>query len=449
MKKARLGFNSERAQLRGAIKSLKETGPVVYLMRRDIRANDNWSLLYTQEQSRPVRVAHILEESHPLYRLAWFYAKGLEECQTDLTSLNIPLDIVESVDKLSKYLDEVKPAGLVADLNTLRQYDLSPVIKLCDDAEIPLWEVDSHNVVPVWVASDKQEYAARTIRPKINNKLSDWLVDFPPTSSNSEKLSSIQEFDAEKYLVDGWKESKAPEIKFIPGNIGGKEALAKFIKKASQFEKYRNDPNKDAISNLSPWLRFGHLSKQRVAWDVKKETNSSANFIEELVVRGELAENYTYYNKDYDNLEGAPNFGKKTLEDHAGDKREHVYDYEQLADSKTYDDLWNAAQKQLVNHGKMHGFMRMYWAKKVLEWSESPEKALENTIRLNDTYSMDGRDPRGYVGVMWSITGLHDQGWKERPIFGKVRYMNYDGCKRKFDIDEYILKHSAKAKTDS
>lgn len=447
MKKARLGVNPNRAELRGAVKSLKESGPVVYLMRRDVRANDNWSLLFLQEKARPVRVAHILEKVHPLYRHAWFYAKGLEECQADLKALNIPLDIVASTEKLSKYFDDVKPAGLVADLNTLRQFDLSPVIKLCDDADIPLWEVDSHNVVPVWVASDKQEYAARTIRPKINKQLSDWLHDIPPTSSNSEKLESVQTFDVKKFLDDNWKESEEPVgLKFIPGSLAAKEALSKFIKKASQFEKYRNDPNKDALSNMSPWLRHGHISKQRVALEVRKDTNSSASFIEELIVRGELAENFTYYNKNYDNLEGAPNFGKKTLEDHAADKREYVYTYEQLAESETHDQLWNAAQRQLVNHGKMHGFMRMYWAKKVLEWSESPEKALENGVKLNDTFAMDGRDPRGYVGVMWSITGLHDQGWKERPIFGKVRYMNYEGCKRKFDIEEYITKHSAKVK---
>lgn len=443
MKKARLGVATQRARLRSKTTSLKDDGPIVYLMRRDIRANDNWSLLYCQEKCRPVRVAHIVEQTHPSYRLAWFYAKGLEECQSDLKSLGIPLDVVENVDKLSNYLKEVNPSGLVADLNTLRQYDLTPVIKLCDDTDIPLWEVDGHNTVPVWVASDKQEYAARTIRPKINNILSEWLVDIPPSSSNSEKLSSIKEFAVEKYLTEGWSDSKAPEIKFTPGDKAGKEALAKFIKKMTLFEKYRNDPTKDALSNLSPWLRFGHLSKQRVAWDVKKNTSSSASYLEELIVRGELAENFTFYNENYDNLKGGPNFGIKTLEDHAGDKREYVYTYEEFAESKTHDELWNAAQRQLVNHGKMHGFMRMYWAKKVLEWTESPEKALETAIKLNDTFSMDGRDPRGYVGVLWSITGLHDQGWKERPIFGKVRYMNYEGCKRKFDIEEYMLKHSA------
>lgn len=128
----------------------------------------------------------------------------------------------------------------------------------------------------------------------------------------------------------------------------------------------------------------------------------------------------------------------KTLNDHRKDKRDYVYEDDKFENAKTHDKLWNAAQLQLVREGKMHGFMRMYWAKKILEWTKSPEDALRIAIHLNDKYSLDGRDPNGYVGCMWSICGLHDQGWAERKVFGKIRYMNEAGCRRKFDVSSYI-----------
>eukprot|EP01083_Nonionella_stella_P305475 1065785_1 len=138
-------------------------------------------------------------------------------------------------------------------------------------------------------------------------------------------------------------------------------------------------------------------------------------------------------------------WAQDTLEVHEMDEREYVYDLNELETYQTHDDLWNAAQKQLIVDAKMHGFLRMYWAKKILEWSETPKEALEHAIYLNDKYSIDGRDPNGYVGCMWSICGIHDQGWRERPIFGKIRYMNYAGCKRKFDVSAFVKKMGVSA----
>lgn len=165
---------------------------------------------------------------------------------------------------------------------------------------------------------------------------------------------------------------------------------------------------------------------------------SADAFLEELIVRRELADNFCFYQPNYDSIHGAWEWARKTLADHASDKREHIYSKEQLEKAQTADPLWNASQLEMVYHGKMHGFMRMYWAKKILEWTRGPEEALAISIYLNDKYEIDGRDPGGYVGCMWSICGIHDQGWKERPIFGKIRYMNYAGCKRKFNVDGYI-----------
>ena len=151
-----------------------------------------------------------------------------------------------------------------------------------------------------------------------------------------------------------------------------------------------------------------------------------------------MAENFTFYNNKYDDIQGAPRWAQDTLALHRRDKREHIYSLPQLENSKTHDELWNAAQKQLVYDGKMHGFLRMYWAKKVLEWTPSAESALQISLHLNDKYSLDGTDPNGIVGCMWSIAGVHDQGWAERPVFGKIRYMNIAGCRRKFAVDDFV-----------
>ena len=161
-------------------------------------------------------------------------------------------------------------------------------------------------------------------------------------------------------------------------------------------------------------------------------------FLEELVVRKELSDNFCYYNQHYDDIEGFPAWARASLYEHEKDKREYLYSLEELEGARTHDELWNAAQQEMLLTGKMHGYMRMYWAKKILEWTASPAAAQAAVIYLNDRYELDGRDPNGYAGIAWSLGGLHDRAWKERAIFGKVRYMSYNGAKRKFDIKAYI-----------
>jgi len=197
------------------------------------------------------------------------------------------------------------------------------------------------------------------------------------------------------------------------------------------------------LSNLSPWFHFGQISVARCILEASKSPHTDGRmvFIEEALVRRELSDNFCYYNENYDNLKGALNWARETLDAHRKDTRNPLYKLETFEKAKTCDDLWNAAQNQLRIEGKMHGYLRMYWAKKILEWSESPEKALEIAIFLNDKYNLDGRDPNGFVGCMWSICGIHDQGWRERPIFGKIRFMNYEGCKRKFDVKSFETKY--------
>ena len=163
----------------------------------------------------------------------------------------------------------------------------------------------------------------------------------------------------------------------------------------------------------------------------RKHAGDAGAFLEELIVRRELSDNFCYYNQNYDNVQGFPAWARSTLEEHARDRREYLYKLEELERGKTRDDLWNAAQLEMVRRGKMHGYMRMYWAKKILEWTESPAEALRAVIYLNDRYELDGRDPNGYVGAAWSLGGVHNRAWKERAIYGKVRYMSYNGSKEK------------------
>ncbi len=248
--------------------------------------------------------------------------------------------------------------------------------------------------------SDKQEYGAYTIRPKLLKVLPEYLVEFPKE----------------------WKSLGSRELKDFAGRV-------------VLFEDKRNDPNAEATSRLSSQLHFGQLSAARVALTI-----DNAVYLEELIVRRELAENYCLHNANYDNPKGFPTWARETLHEHEKDKREFLYSREEFEEARTHDRLWNSAQKQMLTTGFMHGFMRMYWAKKILEWSENAAQAQTTAIYLNDKYEIDGRDPNGYAGIAWSIGGVHDRPWFERAVFGKIRYMNESGCRRKFAVERYIKK---------
>jgi len=227
----------------------------------------------------------------------------------------------------------------------------------------------------------------------------------------------------------------------VPGEAAAMKQLDRFLDlKLDGYEKDRNDPNIDGQSGLSPYLHFGQVSSQRVALEVLRSRKDIGAFLEELVVRRELSDNYCNYNQHYDDMQGFPAWARTSLIEHEKDRREYLYALQELENARTHDDLWNAAQQEMVRTGKMHGYMRMYWAKKILEWTASPAAAQTAAIYLNDRYELDGRDPNGYTGIAWSLGGLHDRAWKERAIFGKVRYMNFNGARRKFDVQAYIEK---------
>jgi deoxyribodipyrimidine photo-lyase len=379
---------------------------------------------------------------------------GLREVEKKLSDLSIPFYILRGQpgEVLPRFLEKSDAGSLITDFNPLKIF-LSWKTTLSQILPIPFLEVDAHNIVPCWIASAKQEFSARTLRLKMSKVLHEYLVDYPSIIKHpfnwKYPVIKINWDELIKWLqVEG---SVKFSEGFWPGEDAAKTALHDFLEqKAGNYFLDRNFPEKEGQSGLSPYLHFGHISAQYVALEIIKSnivTDSKNAFLEELIVRKELADNYCYYNPNYDRFEGFPVWAQKTLNEHRGDPRVHCYSLEQLENSETHDDLWNAAQQEMVITGKMHGFMRMYWAKKILEWTVSPEEAQSIAIYLNDKYELDGRDPNGYTGIAWSIGGVHDRPWGRRPVFGLIRYMNYNGCLRKFNVKAYLKKFSKRSES--
>lgn len=419
-------------------------------MSRDQRSKNNWALLYAQElaikNKKPLIVVFSLvsEFNDATIRQYGFMLKGLKEVKTDLESKNIPFYVVEGdpVETIPEFVDENSVGALVTDFDPLRikKKWKDEVVKSID---IPVYEVDAHNIVPCWEASEKQEYAARTIRPKIKDKLSEFLVDYPELKDHPTPWGEFPKTDWDDLRDSLEVDRSVKEVSWIePGMRAAEKVLKNFIQnRLSRFPDLSNDPNENVLSNLSPYLHFGHISSQKAALEVENSEVSEEvkeEFLEQLIIRKELTDNFCFYNENYDSFDGFPDWAKETLNEHRDDEREYLYTLKEFENAETHDDLWNAAQMEMVKTGKMHGYMRMYWAKKILEWSENPEKAMEISVYLNDKYELDGRDPNGYVGVAWGIGGVHDHGWQERDVYGKIRYMNYSGAKRKFDVERYI-----------
>ncbi|MFA7287968.1 MAG: deoxyribodipyrimidine photo-lyase [Melioribacteraceae bacterium] len=444
--------NNDLIQSRSRIlQDEQKNGAVLYWMQRDQRADDNWALIFAQEKAFETNsplivvfnlVSDFLEATLRQYN---FMLRGLQEVEKKLSRKNIPFKILlgSPEESLPKFIEENNCSILVSDFNPLR---IARIWKrdAAKKISIPFYEVDAHNIVPCLLVSQKVEFGAYTIRPKINRLLSEFLEPFPTL----QKMPS-----SEKNFVNDWTDIFASlkinrnvsEVDWIkPGEDAAHKTLADFLnKKLKNYATDRNDPNKEATSNLSPYLHFGQISAQRIALATEtfiEYPEAQKSFLEELIIRRELSDNFCYYNKNYDSVDGFPDWAKKSITIHQNDPREFIYSLSQFENAKTHDPLWNAAQLEMVKLGTMHGYMRMYWAKKILEWTPSNEEAMKTAIYLNDKYQLDGRDPNGYTGIAWSIGGIHDRAWFDRPVFGKIRYMNYNGAKSKFDVKEYINK---------
>ncbi|HUX14009.1 MAG TPA: deoxyribodipyrimidine photo-lyase, partial [Spirochaetia bacterium] len=382
---------------------------------------------------------------------------GIAEIAADLRKRDIGFlirigDPVVVVGELGRAADL-----LVCDRGYLRvQRDWrNRVAQACDCRVV---QIEDNLVVPVETASAKREYAARTIRPKITGRLPQFAasldlpeaaVRYPPGPSQA-LPAGFEGCDtvalSRRLNVD---RSVAPVTRFYRG--GPREALRRlndFIRDGlSGYEEHRSEPCLDAGSHLSPYLHFGNLSPVRILAAINDAATgnahreqadaSAAAYIDELTVHRELAANFVYYTSDYDSYTALPDWARGTLARHRGDRRSPLYSAEQLEAAQTHDSYWNAAMIEMRETGYMHNYMRMYWGKKVLEWTESPEEAFDTLLAINNRYFLDGRDAASYASVGW-IFGLHDRPWKERPVFGTVRYMAASGLERKFDMVAYL-----------
>lgn len=438
-------------------------------MSRDQRVSDNHALLaaqaYAIECESPLMVLFcartVTGRSYEQYD---FMYKGLVEVALELRRHHVLFVVRKG--STNKVVDEVirelSPAALFFDFSPLKGAKRTYDAVATTHATVPCFLVDTHNCIPAWVVSEGREFAAHTMRRKVVKQLAGWFQP-PPKLSAHPHIMETEPYTEDLNEYSSWiAHLSRSGISFTiqSGESEALKMLEQFIsQKLARYATQKNDPNKDALSGLSPYLHFGMISSLRVALEVQKTmertplllrearlpdiTKDSTQdiFLEELIVRKELADNFCYYSDDYTSMSAAWPWAQETLSVHASDVREYVYTFEQFRDAATHDPLWNAAQSELRKTGKVHGYMRMYWAKKILEWSESPDEAIRIAIMLNDFYSLDGGDPNGYAGILWSIAGVHDRPWFNRPVYGMIRYMAASGASKKFDVATYCQEY--------
>ena len=431
----------------------KEGEYVLYWMQHSQRTRANQALYFSiqvaNDLCKPLLVCFGLTDGFPEANLRHysFMLEGLKEVKADLEKTGIGFVIIKgSPDEAALILGK-KASIIVSDRGYLRveRYWREIVAK---KAGCAFYQVESDLIVPIEEASIKEEYSAATIRRKIMQRLEEYNdLDETPTITNkfnNDLLSDIKEIvaDIDEALSALDIDTSVSPIKNKRGGYSeAKKRLDDFIEnKLCYYDTLKNHPDKDFSSGLSPYLHFGQISLLEIYNAIKDiDSPGKESFIDELIVRRELAFNFVYYNNRYDSYDCLPSWAAQSLELHKSDLRTWVYTLEQLEMSETHDPYWNAAQTQLRITGEMHGYMRMYWGKKFIEWSMNPEEAFNNSLYLNNKYALDGRDPNSFAGIAWCF-GKHDRPWAERPIFGKIRYMNDKGLERKFDIDAYVEK---------
>lgn len=427
---------------------------ILLWVQATVRLHENHALQYAIRQANhlkmPVLAVFGLAPNYPQAnaRHYLYLLEGLRDLRAGLDNLGIPLAVhlgsPPEVALQAASNGQSQAALIVSDMGYLRHQRAwrSWLSEKLQSLEIPLVQVESEAVVPVTLASNKQEYAARTIRPKITRLLEQFLqaLEFqtPQQTSNDWDIG-LELKDLPHLLASLPIDHSLGASQQRGGEQAALERLTEFVTHdLPGYHRNRNDPALDASSRLSAYLHYGQLSPIRAALEAQKQGGEgTAEFLEELIVRRELSFNFCYYNANYDRYEGLPDWARATLAEHSNDPRPQLYSSEQLDNAQTHDDYWNAAQNEMVITGRMHNYMRMYWGKKILEWTPDPRTAFEIMLHLNNRYQQDGRDPNSFVGVLW-VLGLHDRPWKRRPIFGTVRYMNAKGLERKFKISEYV-----------
>ena len=434
-------------------------GCVVYWMQRAQRGRDNPALdtavFAANALAKPIVVffAPVPFYPHANLRHCQFLQEGVPDIARDLERRAIGFVLRPYPNHhLLKFCDELRPALLIGDENPLREPEQWRQ-KVARELRIPFWTVDADVIVPSRLLG-KEHYAARTIRPRLLAALPQFLkpLQNPHAHVAWNPPRELRSVNANDDITAGWKidRSVAPVSSCRGGSQAGRRALRHFVSRnLAHYPELRNHPEMDGTSRLSPYLHFGHLGPHAVALAIqraKAPQAAKAAFLEQLIVRRELAVNFVRFNPAYDSLECLEPWADRTLAEHASDPRPIIYTQQQMENSATHDALWNAAQVQMVTTGWMHNYLRMYWAKKILEWSPSPQVAYQHAVFLNDRYELDGRDPNGYAGIAWALVGKHDRPWFNRPIFGNIRYMSQAGISRKFDAAKYIARFSPPAR---
>jgi deoxyribodipyrimidine photo-lyase len=433
-------------------------GYVVYWMQQSQRAEENHALEYAIDQAnlqgKRVMVLFALTDDYPDANLRHytFMLEGLKETKERLASRGIQMVVryghpVEVVLDLGGYASMI-----VCDRGYLR-HQRSWRRAIAQKARCRVVQVESDVIVPIEQVSDKAEYAAYTIRPKIHRQLEMYLKDLAPRTVSHPSLSAAIEgieLDNVHTVLGQLKVDRSisgVSHFFKGGTSQAKDRFKDFMD--NRFHRYvahRNQPKTADVSFMSPYLHFGQISPLYLALQLntcdERLQTARDSYIEELIIRRELAMNFVYFNPRYDGLGCLPDWAQKTLTKHSKDARGFRYSKSELENSQTHDEYWNAAMQEMKISGFMHNYMRMYWGKKILEWSETPEKAYETILAINNAYFLDGRDPNSYAGIGW-IFGLHDRAWFERDVFGKVRYMAASGLERKCDIKGYVKKINA------
>lgn len=427
---------------------------VVYWMQRAQRGIDNPALDVAVDAANALRKPVVVFLAPvPFYPSAnlrhyRFLAEGIADIAAALAKRNIGFVLRSFPDhSLTRFCHEVKAALVIGDENPLREPEAwrrTAAKRL----RVPLWTVDADVIVPSKLLG-KAQYAANIIRPRLQLHLKKFLIAprNPRARAAWNKPAVLTSLEPDSDITHGWKLDRtvSPITEQRGGTVEAHRLLREFIRsKLREYGIRRNKPEIDHTSRLSAYLHFGHISPITVALAVEKSDAPKADkeaFLNQVITWRELAVNLVRFNPDYDSFESGEPWAHRTLAKHAHDHRPVIYTERQFEHAETHDDLWNAAQMQMVSTGWMHNYMRMYWAKKILHWSGSPAKAYAIAVRLNDKYELDGRDPNGYAGIAWAMVGKFDRPWFERPIFGQIRYMSGESTGRKFDSEKYIRQH--------
>ena len=419
--------------------------PVIYWTSRALRVRDNPALSYAQqlacEKKAPLKVVFVVYPHFPNAneRNMHFLLTGLQEMQYKLKELNIPCLCIlqDPVVYFQEHIQEFE--AIVMDHHVLKPVISiqKRVIEIARNENAKIFVLSVATVVPVEVASPKLEFAARTFRPKIMGQYKDWLQESEPIITHVYNQNSLDTplIDVEAIIsaYPHWKKLKRSTL--IPGEDAAFDQLEKFIEKGLQHYGNRNEINAQGQSYLSAYLHFGMISPKIMISKIEATHSSNASlFVEEALVRRELAENYCHYQKNYDSFDGAWPWAQTTLLSHTQDPRQFEYPLEIFEQAKTHDVLWNDCMNTIIETGYLHSYLRMYWAKMVLYWTKHPADAIRILIYLNDTYFLDGRDPNGYTGIMWSVAGVHDRPWFNKPITGLIRTMSLEGTLKKTKI---------------